>query len=107
MAIYLAALYALFALVAVVGGIAAIALGWVPPNVRGVVERTRLYGLGVLVFAAGMSLMAVGEAASSDLMQSAGRAVGVAIMAFSITVVRASRRPAEAERQEDGGGIPS
>ncbi|MFI0966889.1 hypothetical protein ACH4S8_36725 [Streptomyces sp. NPDC021080] len=102
MAIYFAALFALCALVAAVGGIAAITLGWVLPNIRRSVERTRLYGLGVLVFAVGMFAMAAGEAASSDLMQSVGRAVGVGILAFSTTVVRASGRPAAAGQGDRG-----
>ncbi|MFE2534373.1 hypothetical protein [Streptomyces sp. NPDC059371] len=102
MAIYFAALFALCALVAAVGGIAAITLGWVLPNIRPTVKHTRVYGLGVLVFAAGMFLMAAGEAASSDLMQSAGRAVGIGIVAFSAGVVRASGRPAGADKGDQG-----
>ncbi|WP_328668717.1 hypothetical protein [Streptomyces sp. NBC_00328] len=102
MAIYFAALVALCALVAAVGGIAAIAVGWVLPNVRPAVEHTRVYGLGVLMFAAGLFSMAAGEAASSDLMHSAGRTVGAVIMAFSVGVVRASRRPAGADRGDRG-----
>ncbi|MEU3242033.1 hypothetical protein [Streptomyces sp. NPDC006875] len=94
MAIYIAAVFALWALVAAVGGIAAITRGWVLPNIRRSVERTRLYGLGVLLFAVGLFLIAAGEAASSDLMHSAGGAVGVAVMTFSAGVVRASGRPA-------------
>ncbi|MCT9003485.1 hypothetical protein [Streptomyces rhizosphaerihabitans] len=94
MAIYLAALFALWALVAAVGGIAAIAFGWVLPNIRSGVRYKRAYGVGALAAAVGMSLMAAGEMASSDLMHSAERTVGVLILAFSIGLIRASKRPA-------------
>ena len=94
MAIYLAALFALWALVNAVGGIAAIAFGWVLPNIRSGVRYKRAYGVGALVSAVGMSLMAAGELASSDLMHQAERTVGVLILAFSIGLIRASKRPA-------------
>ncbi|MGC4981619.1 hypothetical protein ACLQ18_13405 [Streptomyces sp. DT193] len=97
MAIYLAALFALWALVAAVGGIAAIAFGWVLPNIRPGVKYKRAYGVGALVAAVGMSLMAAGEMASSDLMHSAERTVGVLLLALSIGLIRASKRPAGAD----------
>ncbi|WP_328664511.1 hypothetical protein [Streptomyces sp. NBC_00328] len=102
MAICFAALFALCALVATVGGIAAITVGWVLPNVRPAVERTRVYGLGVLLFAIGPFVVAVGEATSNDLIQSAGRAVGIGIVAFSTGVVRASQRPAGGDKEDRG-----
>ncbi|WP_339128981.1 hypothetical protein WJM95_08605 [Streptomyces sp. f51] len=94
MAIYLAALCALWALVAAVGGIAAIAFGWVLPNIRAGVRYKRAYGVGALVSAVGTSFMAAGEMTSSDLLHSAAHTVGVLFLALSIGLIRASKHPA-------------
>ncbi|MFE2304420.1 hypothetical protein ACFXAW_40195 [Streptomyces sp. NPDC059445] len=102
MAIYLAALFALCALVAAVGGIAALAFGWVLPNVRPGVRYKRAYGVGTLVFAVGLSLMAFGELASHDLMHQAVRTVGVLLLALSISLIRSSKRPAGADLGAQG-----
>lgn len=97
MAIYLAALFALWALVMAIGGIAALAFGWVLPNARPGVRYKRAYGVGALVCAVGMSLMAFGELASHDLMHQAVRTVGFLIMTSSIWLIRASKRPEGAD----------
>ncbi|MFJ9023872.1 hypothetical protein ACIRPU_28445 [Streptomyces sp. NPDC102259] len=82
-----------------VAGLAAVTREWVPPFGRGRVVRPRLWGVGVLASALGLSLfLSLGPLASSDLgvnlyIPLVGMAVNLAGLAVQMLAQRPGRVP--------------
>ncbi|GGW28794.1 hypothetical protein GCM10010503_00270 [Streptomyces lucensis JCM 4490] len=96
----LATLLGLMASVAAVLGIAAITRGWMLPKVRPGIARPRLYGWGVLLFAFGMCLMAIGTEVLTGTFHLLGRPAGFLALLLGSRVIRASRHPEAAALQD-------